>query len=294
MTEVQEAARRRVSDRAVRRALLAVALVQAVVGILFALQVPWATALFPFPGRTPLSNAFVGSIFLAGAASTLWCLLTRADRGFAGVAIDYITIFVPVTVIALASAFGGGGLGQGLFGMATVAGIVVGAMLLRWALTHPWRDTRPTPRPVRIAFAIFVVALIVASSLLILQVPRVLPWYVTPQLSTLYGLMFLGAAAYFVFGIAVPVWENAGGQLAGFLAYDIVLVWPLLAELFTGGGGGYSDDAPGEALPLNLAIYAVVVIGSGLLAAWYLLIRPETAIWRTVASRARGAPDISS
>lgn len=80
--------------------------------------------------------------------------------------------------------------------------------------------------------------------------------------------MFLGAAVYFVYGLVDRRWENAGGQLAGFLAYDVVLVVPFLLRLPT---------IEAELLP-NLVIYLVVVIASGILAAWYLLLNPVTRV----------------
>jgi hypothetical protein len=106
---------------------------------------------------------------------------------------------------------------------------------------------------------------------------HVLPWPVTPALSTLIGFMFLGAAAYFAYGVAVPRWENAGGQLAGFLAYDIVLIVPFLVRLPT-------VDA--SVLP-NLIVYTAVVTYSGLLAIYFLVLHPATR----GRARADGRPE---
>jgi hypothetical protein len=256
-------------DRRVRALLLVVAAVQAVLAALFAFDVPAATGLWPFAGRTPLSNTFIGSIFLAAAASTLWCLWTRSDRALAGVAVDYLAILTPFAAISFAEAAGGAGTSVALFGFVCVGGVVVGAAMLRWSLGRPWRDPRPTPGPVRRAFVVFIVALVVVGGLLVAQAPDILPWQVTPQLSTLFGCMFLGAAAYFAYGLLEPRWENAGGQLAGFLAYDAVLIGPFLARIPT----------IDERLRINLVVYTAVVTLSALLAAYYLLIRPDTRLW---------------
>ncbi len=271
-------ARTRLSDRTLRRLLWLIVVTQSVMAIGFMLQVPAITAMWPFPGRTPLSNMFIASIFLAAAASTGWCLVVRSERALAGVALDYLTILVPFLVLSVMATVDGGGLGTAAFGLACVAGIAAGVLLLRWALTHAWRPPVSTPAPVLVAFAVFLIALILVGGLLVLRVPRALPWFVTPQLSTLYGFMFLGAAVYFAYGLVDRRWENAGGQLAGFLAYDLVLVVPLAQELLTPGGGGYADDGPGG-LSLNLALYVAVVVGSGILAGWYLLVRRDTSIW---------------
>jgi hypothetical protein len=265
-------------DRHVRAAAALAAVVLAVLGVLFVLQVPAALAIWPFPGRTALSNTFIGSIFLAAAASMGWCLLTRSDRGFAGIALDILVIFTPLAVISFATALGGGGAGVALFGVVCAIGTLVGLWLLRWAWRHPWRDPRPTPGLVRWAFAAFVAALVVAGLLLIIQVPRILPWTLTPQLSTLFGCMFLGASAYFAYGVIEPRWENAGGQLAGFLAYDLVLLVPLLSQLTSGGRGRLYDTGPGLT-SLNGGVYTAVILGSAVLALYYLVVRRDTRPW---------------
>jgi hypothetical protein len=248
-------------DRVVRGLMAVVAVVQGILAVGFVVGAPAATSLFPFEGMTPLSYTFVGSIYLAAAASTGWCLFERSDRAIAGIALDYLAILVPFLAIAAARVAGGGPTEIAAFAGACIVGIVLGLLLLRWALSKPWRTARPTPGPVRWSFAVFVVALVIVGGALVLQVPNVMPWTLTPELSTLFGFMFLGAAAYFAFGLVEPRWENAGGQLAGFLAYDVVLIVPFLTRIPT------IDDA----LRLNLLVYTAVVIYSGLLAAWYLL-----------------------
>jgi hypothetical protein len=237
-----------------------VATVQAVIAMGFVFEVPAAIALFPFDGLTPLSHTFVGSIFLAAAASTGWCLFERSDRAIAGIALDYLAILVPFLVISLLRVLDGAPVELAGFAVACAAGLVLGLLLLRWSLSRPWRTAIPTPRPVRWSFALFALALVVVGGTLVLQVPNVMPWTLTPELSALFGFMFLGAAAYFAFGLVDPRWENAGGQLAGFLAYDVVLIVPFVTRIPT-----ISD-----ALRPNLWVYTAVVVFSGLLAAWYL------------------------
>ncbi|HUP31688.1 MAG TPA: hypothetical protein VM184_01555, partial [Gaiellaceae bacterium] len=126
-------------------------------------------------------------------------------------------------------------------------------------------DPRPAPALVLWSFRLFVVLLLLVSTLLLARV-SVLPWPVTGDQSTAIGLMFLGAAAYFVYGLVEPRWENAGGQLAGFLAYDLVLIGPFLDRL---------PDVPGE-FRVELVVYTIVVAYSGALAAYYLLVARST------------------
>ena len=63
-----------------------------------------------------------------------------------------------------------------------------------------------------------------------------------------------------------PRWENAGGQLAGFLAYDAVLIWPFLKRL--------PDIAP--EFRLELWVYTSVVVYSAIVAIVYLAFHRAT------------------
>jgi hypothetical protein len=255
-------------DPRVRAILLAIAAVQTVCAIGFVFGISAVTAVWPFAGTTPLSFTFIGSIFAAAAASTTWCVLVGSERALTGIALDYLTILAPAAVISLLSAAGGASAGVAAYGAACLLGCLFGLWLIRRGLSHGWRDARPLPGPVRLAFGLFIVALLLVGGALAIRVPNIMPWTITPELSTLFGLMFLGAAAYFGFGLVEPRWENAGGQLAGFLAYDVVLIVPFLQRLPT----------IDESLRINLVIYTAVVAGSGLLALWYLALDRRTRI----------------
>jgi hypothetical protein len=85
--------------------------------------------------------------------------------------------------------------------------------------------------------------------------------------------MFVGAAIYFAYGLLRPSWVNAAGQLAGFLAYDVVLIVPFLMRLPT--------VAP--ELRFSLITYVVVVSYSGLLAIYYLFLHQGTHLGATFA-----------
>lgn len=64
-------------------------------------------------------------------------------------------------------------------------------------------------------------------------------------------------------------WVNAAGQLAGFLAYDLVLIVPFLTRL----------PAVAPHFRLGLIIYTTVVAFSGALAIYYLFINRSTRLY---------------
>ena len=86
---------------------------------------------------------------------------------------------------------------------------------------------------------------------------------------TIDSWMFLGAAMYFAYALLRPSWVNAAGQLAGFLAYDVVLIVPFLVRL--------PNSQPDQRL--GLGIYTAVVIYSGLLAVYFLFIHRSTRVF---------------
>jgi hypothetical protein len=253
-------------SRRLRIGLSVVAGLQAALAAGFAFEVSAALELWPFGGGQ-LTNIFVGSIFAAAAASTAWCLVRNAPRALTGIALDYVVILAPLGLYSLVRAAAGAddGARVAAFGVACLLGVGFGVVLLRTGLRGRWLDPRPAPALVLWSSRLFVALLLLVSTLLLVRA-SVLPWPVTGDQSTAIGLMFLGAAAYFVYGLVEPRWENAGGQLAGFLAYDLVLIGPFLDRL---------PDVPAE-FRVELVIYTVVVAYSGALAAYYLLVARST------------------
>jgi hypothetical protein len=150
-----------------------------------------------------------------------------------------------------------------------VFGALFGLWLLRWSIRIPIDTTLPMPRLVRWSFVVFIIALLIVSVQMILQVPNVIPWVITPELSVVIGWMFLGAAAYFVYSLLRPSWNNSAGQLAGFLAYDVVLIVPFLQRLPTVVPQFHA----------GLIVYTAVVIYSGLLGFYYLFLNKPTRAW---------------
>jgi hypothetical protein len=256
-------------NRYFRFLLLIICLLQLFFAAAYIAQLPFATALWPLPNTTPMSFIFMASIFAAAAASTGWCVLAGEHAGLAGVAVDYVAIFGPLAVFGFQEVSGGNATLLP-FSLVSLAAALFGLGLLLWSVRIPFRDTRPMPRLVRGSFFIFVLALLLAGGSLILRTPNILPWRVSPEMSIFAGWIFVGAATYFGYGLLRPVWGNAVGQLAGFLAYDVVLILPFLQRLPT-----ISPE-----FQTSLILYLIVVVYSGLLAVYYLFVNPATRLWR--------------
>jgi hypothetical protein len=248
--------------RIIRYSLYLIAAVQVVFAAAFFWQMSWATRLWPFEGTTPLTYIFIASIFAAAAASTLWAAASRQYAALTGIGLDYLTILAPLSLYAFLLGARQSSAPLTTFGVFSLVGVLFGLWLTLWSVRFPMDRSQPMPRLVRGSFMVFVVALVIVGVRLLFQVPNVIPWTITPELSVVIGLIFLGAAVYFGYGLLRPAWVNSAGQLAGFLAYDVVLIVPFLTRLPT--------VAPD--FRLSLVIYTTVVIYSGLLAGYYLFL----------------------
>lgn len=256
--------------KTIRVLLIAIGLIQIFFAIAFFLQWPFATRLWPFPGTTPLTFIFVASIFAAAAASTLWATLSENYGALAGIGLDYLTILAPVAVFAYQVGTSSANPGLTTYALICVFGALFGLGLFIWSARIPLDRSHPMPGPVRWSFIVFIIALLIVGGRLVFQVPNSIPWNITPELSVLMGWMFLGAAVYFAYGLLRPSWANTAGQLAGFLAYDLVLIVPFLNRL----------PAAAPEHRVSLIIYIVVLVFSGLLAAYYLFLHAPTRFRR--------------
>jgi hypothetical protein len=242
--------------------------------VAFFLRWPLAVDLWPFPGTTPLTFIFIASIFAAAAASTLWVVVSKTYGTLAGIGIDYLAIFTPMSLFALQLGASSSNPQLTIYGIECLLGALFGLGLLLWSIRIPIDRTLPMPWLVRWSFVIFIIALLIVSARLLLKMPNAIPWTITPELSIAIGCIFLGAATYFIYALLRPSWFNAAGQLAGFLAYDLVLIVPFLTRLPT--------VAPEHRV--GLIVYITVVIYSGLLAIYYLFIHKPTRLWPRLPS----------
>lgn len=249
------------------RFMLLLAVVPAVVAAVLILAPSWVRPVWPLPTTSDQAFIFLGSILAAASASTAWAAWEGEEVSFGGIGLDTAVIFWPLALwLILLDPAKGGGLSMLVVGALGAA--VFGTWLAWRTVRAPMTDPRPTPRLLIGAFVVFVGVLLLAAGALISGRPNTLPWPATREVATMTGIIFLGAASYFLFGLARRGWSNAGGQLAGFLAYDLVLIPPLVMR--SGTIPGYWRD--------SLWLYLAVLIGSGAIAAWYLFLDPRTRI----------------
>jgi hypothetical protein len=251
-----------------RWALVAAGLLGLIAAVAFYRQEAWALALWPWPVKR-LSAIFLSSIFAAAAVPVIWIGLTGELRAMAGGALDFAIMYTGMAAFTLGlHRHDPSRLEMRCFGLITTALAILCLALFLWSRNLPFREPRPIPWPVRISFGLFAVILVLVGGALVLQAPNVFPWKLDGELSAMFGWIFLGAACYFLYGLGEMNWGAAVGQLLGFLAYDLVLIGPYIDHFRT----------VDHNLRINLIIYPVILIYSGLLALWSLFADPATRL----------------
>lgn len=253
----------------VRAGLLMAAAILIGLAIAFALRVSPATSLWPLPDG-PASFSFMAAILAGSAAPLVWIAISGEWAALAGYGLAFSVICGGMGLSAIAMSFAGDGPNLVPFGLAFVALAIVCVAIGHWGRRQKLIDRRVTPRAVRLGFAIETVVLAGVGAALIIRFPNTLPWSLEPETSTLYGWVFLGLSLYYAFSLRRRAWHHARGQLLGFLAYDILLIGPLLSRV--------SGIEPQFVLGLGAAIGIVLV--SGALGIWFLVIDPRTRGWQ--------------
>lgn len=229
--------------------------------------VPEVIAVWPYDLGYGLSRVFIASMLAAIGAPVLWIGLSGDLAAIRPGAVNVIAVGVGLGAQAVWKiAFETPSNRLIVFAIAVWGLVVVAAVMLLLVRAVRWRDPRATPWLARGAFALFAFVLLVSGGLLVQRV-QIFPWLLDRDAAIAYGVMFIGAAAYFVYGLVEPVWSNARGQLIGFLAYDAVLLLPYGALWPTAAGNQQ----------LGLTVYLAVLVFSGAVAFWLLFCSP---IWR--------------
>jgi hypothetical protein len=271
--------------RGARALVAATAVVFALLALMLIGAGPIVVAAWPWP-ETRMSFVFLGSI--TASVATVWASVALSGEvaALAGVGLNIIVAGVPALVFLGWQATDATRADLGPAIAFTTVASVFGFWLWRVTRALPVHDPRPLPRVVRLAYVAFVVTLIVAGIALVAQ-RQVFPWRVQPPSATVFGCIFLGAAAFFANALRSGRWAVAAPALWGFLVYDLVLFVPYGRLLFA--DSTVADDIYGEGQRINLtslAIYLSVLAASTLLALYAALVDPATRLWR-----ARGAQD---
>lgn len=271
-----------VNSRSLQIGLAVTALGPAVIAVALIVGPEWADSLWPFE-TSRLTNLFLGSILATIVVPTLWVSACRewgalrASALFPGLMLTAMAVYLVVKEL---------GDDSGLLGYAFAMGVgaVYAFVLMRLGGRVALQDTRRVPALVRASFAVFAAVLILAGVLLVAGVDNVLPWTVDDDTGVMVGFIFLGAASSYVYGALRPVWGFVTAPLLGFLAYDLILLWPLLDH--------FSDVASQHRT--SLVIYVAVVAYSGALAAFYLLVRSDTRLGRRASAVSPGTGSVAS
>ncbi|GIW08812.1 MAG: hypothetical protein KatS3mg060_3617 [Dehalococcoidia bacterium] len=92
-------------------------------------------------------------------------------------------------------------------------------LMFRWARAYPEREQQATPSAVLWFFAISSIMLVVPGVAALLGTD-LMPSPQPIETLRLYGAIYAGAGAFFLWGIARPTWSNARLVLIAFLVYD--------------------------------------------------------------------------
>lgn len=245
----------------------------AVVAVALYFRWPIVADIWPWQGYyaqlTPLSYFFLSSIAAAIAAPVLWIAVTGKLHTASAGAMDLVVSFTGIAIF-MAQGYLADPTNNRLLVSALVLAASVALIVATYLVGRDMQgsDTRPLPAPVRVSFYVFIVALIAVGGQLVLKVPNILPWPISPEGSVVYGWLFLGACVYFIYAVVRPNWEHAIGPLLGFLAYDIVLILPFIRH--------FSEVQPQHLR--GLVVYTIVVVYSALLAIYYLFVNRSTRI----------------
>lgn len=245
----------------------------------FLQQATWATYWWPMPDG-PLSYTFIASMQAAIAAAMLWIGITQAFHMLMAGALNLFVmlggtalyLWMAPAAIAVLQKETETHLPVATLAPAVTLFALLNLGLLFWARRFRLADELPMPLGLRIAFVIFVLALVAVGGSLVMGVKSVFPWPLSDPTAMLFGWMFLGDAFYFLYALLAPRWHNAATQLWSFLAYDLVLI-PAFLTRFT------TLKAEDEHFLPSLIVYTAILFFSAAVAVYYLLLNPATRVW---------------
>ncbi len=246
--------------------LIVTAIVLLVIGAGFFLGNADAIALWPWPD-VRLSYVFIAAVLAAIGVSVLWIGLGGELAAVRGGALNFTVVY---SVLAVSLLLFGESISEiiSVKSVLTLAiiSVLISMMLFLLVSNSDYNDQRPVPRSLHAFMLMVFLVLTVVGVMLITRYGAIFPWSLAPQTSVAFGCVFLGAAAYFLYGFIEPVLGNVKGQLIGLLACNVVLLAPLLQ---------YIDRANPEN-QLSLIVTIALLIAGALLSLYFLLIHPGT------------------
>lgn len=273
--------------RWIRLFCIAVVLVEIPIGVGFFRQSTWATDLWPLPD-VRMTYIFFASIIATTA--TLFAWAAWRDEPGTLPAIGVVAATATPTIGAYLTWLGLDR-GEGHLTAAGITTIALGAATVaftRWVGRAPIADPRPLPRLIRWSFVGFCAILIPVGIALTFQVEDAFPWNVSPENSTVIGLIFLSAAALFAWIIRHPRWAYGEMALTSFLVYDLVLFGPYLDLMrnrndtatvasYYGGDPSYAAATDNGINEMGLTVYLAVLAISAIVAIGFYLwgLRPR-------------------
>lgn len=231
----------------------------------FVFRIPGVINLWPWEdGR--YSYLFIGSIIAAASSAMLWVGWSGDLGALPAGSLNIFVIAVTTSIYFFKLAFGDGRSNLTVFGITSALIAMASGAAFWWSRRIPLRASLPTPGLVKVSFAVFIAALVLAGNALILRAP-IFPWALNPDSSVIFGCIFLGDACYFLYGLHYPRWHNnAFGQLLSFLVYDLVLIVPFVLLLKTVQPEFF----------ISLIVYVIVLVYSGALAVYFLFLNSQT------------------
>jgi hypothetical protein len=224
----------------------------------FTQQWDWALETFPWE-LSRLSAIFVGAIFAAVAAATFSIAMTGDWANLPPGALN-VAIMLGGSAAVFSRLAARGDDDMIPFAAAASAGAFVSLLGFVGLARRPIPNPTPLPSIVRAAYLAFTFILLASGMVLLTGATDVLPWVVDGRSAAIFGWIFFSDAFYFLYAVVRPYWQCGRAQLWSFLAYDLVLIGPLLDHFSV-----VTDD-----LRLNLVLYVAVLVVSGALCISYL------------------------
>lgn len=223
--------------------------------LLVGMLLMWGTPKIP---TFWLNLYLIGATLTAYAIPTLWIGITGTYRALVGGSLSVMLTFgaAGFYLLRLSSQI------SGLMPAGEYALYI--AVLALWflflGLKRPKRKIDRLPFTTQLLFALVLSIALLEGLYLLVPIPGHFPWLLNNELSVIYGWVLIGGTLFFGWSLVQPIWENGYPLLYALLAYDALLIGPLLSLL--------REPTPVAVVPTYLWLAIIVCAGSGI---WALL-----------------------